>query len=47
METEIRDFDIAIVGMAGRFPEADSVDEFRKNLTLGKDCITRDIRQEE
>lgn len=47
VETEIRDFDIAIVGMAGRFPEADSVDEFWKNLTLGKDCITRDIPQEE
>lgn len=33
--------DIAVIGMAGRFPKADSVDEFWENLIEGKDCITR------
>ena len=42
-EFEERDFDIAIVGMAGRFPKADSVEMFWNNLTNGLDCITRDI----
>ncbi|KIH86006.1 SDR family NAD(P)-dependent oxidoreductase [Pseudomonas batumici] len=31
---------IAIVGMAGRFPAAQNVDEFWDNLKAGKDCIT-------
>jgi acyl transferase domain-containing protein len=33
--------DIAIVGMAGRFPMADSIDEFWTNLVSSRDCITR------
>ncbi|HEY8102377.1 MAG TPA: SDR family NAD(P)-dependent oxidoreductase [Burkholderiaceae bacterium] len=33
--------DIAIIGMAGRFPMADSVDEFWTNLVSSRDCITR------
>src|SRR5262249_49532142 len=32
---------IAIVGMAGRFPEADDVDEFWTNLLAGRNCIRR------
>ncbi len=32
---------IAIVGMAGRFPGADSIDAFWKNLTGGVESITR------
>jgi amino acid adenylation domain-containing protein len=32
---------IAVIGMAGRFPGADSPDEFWRNLISGKDCITR------
>lgn len=32
---------VAIIGMAGRFPKADSVEEFWNNLLDGKDCITR------
>jgi acyl transferase domain-containing protein/acyl carrier protein len=32
--------DIAIVGMSGRFPMANDVDEFWENLVTGKDCIT-------
>ncbi|MGZ3238620.1 MAG: beta-ketoacyl synthase N-terminal-like domain-containing protein, partial [Burkholderiaceae bacterium] len=33
--------DIAIIGMAGRFPMADSVDEFWTNIVSSRDCITR------
>ncbi|MDG1891294.1 MAG: SDR family NAD(P)-dependent oxidoreductase, partial [Verrucomicrobiota bacterium] len=31
--------DIAIIGMAARFPNADSIDEFWENLRSGKNCI--------
>ena len=31
--------DIAIIGMAARFPMADNIDEFWENITQGKDCI--------
>lgn len=31
---------IAIVGMAGRFPAADGIDEYWANLLAGRDCIT-------
>ncbi|WP_092551092.1 beta-ketoacyl synthase N-terminal-like domain-containing protein [Xenorhabdus koppenhoeferi] len=31
--------DIAIIGLSGRFPQADSLDEFWQNLCDGKDCI--------
>ncbi|MBO1582981.1 beta-ketoacyl synthase N-terminal-like domain-containing protein [Bacillus sp. XF8] len=34
------DGDIAIVGMAGRFPGAANIAEFWSNLVDGKDCIT-------
>lgn len=46
-EMEYRDFDIAIVGMAGRFPKANSIEEFWNNLISGKDCITRGIEEHE
>jgi polyketide synthase PksM len=32
--------DIAIVGLAGRYPQSYTVGEFRENLYNGKDCIT-------
>ncbi|BBA33899.1 hypothetical protein sS8_1945 [Methylocaldum marinum] len=32
--------DIAIIGMAGRFPLADGVDEYWRNLAQGKNCVT-------
>ncbi|MFF0826320.1 SDR family NAD(P)-dependent oxidoreductase [Brevibacillus sp. NPDC003359] len=32
--------DIAIIGVAGRYPLADNLDEFYQNLKEGKDCIT-------
>lgn len=32
--------DIAIVGIAGRYPQARNLDEFWENLCQGKDCIT-------
>ena len=41
MEEKNTDFDIAIVGMAGRFPKADNINEFWENLIKGRDCITR------
>ncbi|MCP4699363.1 MAG: SDR family NAD(P)-dependent oxidoreductase, partial [Gammaproteobacteria bacterium] len=31
---------VAIVGMSGRFPMAENIDEFWKNLAEGRDCIT-------
>jgi acyl transferase domain-containing protein/enoyl-CoA hydratase/carnithine racemase/aryl carrier-like protein/SAM-dependent methyltransferase len=31
---------IAIIGMAGQFPKAASVDEFWQNLVAGRDCIS-------
>ncbi|PSK90432.1 condensation domain-containing protein [Taibaiella chishuiensis] len=31
--------DIAIIGMAGRFPEADTIDAFRQNLATGRDNV--------
>lgn len=32
--------DIAIIGMSGRFPGGDSLDEFWNSLRQGRDCIT-------
>ncbi|ASQ45544.1 type I polyketide synthase [Legionella clemsonensis] len=32
--------DIAIIGMACRFPQANSLDEFWQNILEGKDCLT-------
>lgn len=33
------DNDIAVIGMAGRYPQADDLDEFWNNLKNGSDCI--------
>ncbi|HTF96489.1 MAG TPA: ACP S-malonyltransferase [Cellvibrio sp.] len=32
--------DIAVIGMAGRYPQAGNLEEFWNNLCAGKDCIT-------
>src|SRR5207244_12673118 len=32
---------IAVVGMAGRFPQASRIDEFWKNLCGGRECLSR------
>ncbi|ABQ27262.1 SDR family NAD(P)-dependent oxidoreductase [Geotalea uraniireducens] len=32
--------DVAIIGMAGRYPKAKNLDEFWENLKAGMDCIT-------
>ena len=32
--------DIAIIGLSGRYPGADTLDQFWENLCAGKDCIT-------
>src|SRR3954452_12207051 len=37
---EARDFDVAVVGMAGRFPGADDLEAFWSNLRDGVECIT-------
>ena len=37
-----RDEDIAIIGIAGRYPGANTPDEFWQNLKSGKDSISRD-----
>lgn len=36
---EIAETDIAIIGMAGKFPEAQTIGEYWDNLTAGKECI--------
>jgi len=36
-----REFDIAIVGMSGRFPKAKTVHEYWENLKNGRECFTR------
>jgi len=43
MNTE---YDIAIVGMAGRFPGARDIDQFWQNLAAGVESITRLSDQE-
>ena len=37
---------IAIIGMAGRFPEADNVESFWKNLCEGRECVRTFTREE-
>ncbi|MDI1352801.1 MAG: beta-ketoacyl synthase N-terminal-like domain-containing protein, partial [bacterium] len=32
--------DIAIIGVSGRYPQANDLDEFWENLKVGKDCIS-------
>ncbi|MGY4743247.1 amino acid adenylation domain-containing protein [Streptomyces sp. ATMOS53] len=31
--------DVAIIGVAGRYPQADDIDEFWRNLREGRDCV--------
>lgn len=37
--------DIAIIGMAGRFPMGGSVEEYWENLIEGKECITHNTKE--
>ncbi|MEH1778402.1 MAG: SDR family NAD(P)-dependent oxidoreductase [Nostoc sp.] len=37
--------DIAIIGLSGRYPQADNINDFWQNLKVGKNCIT-EIPQE-
>lgn len=32
--------EVAIIGISGRYPQADNLEEFWENLKVGKDCIT-------
>ncbi|MEX2573308.1 MAG: type I polyketide synthase [Balneolaceae bacterium] len=36
-----REFDIAIVGVSGRFPKAGTIHEYWENLKNGRECFTR------
>lgn len=38
-ETAYTETDIAVIGMSGRFPDADSVDEFWEHILQGKEAI--------
>ncbi|HKQ08246.1 MAG TPA: condensation domain-containing protein [Blastocatellia bacterium] len=40
------ELDVAIIGMAGRFPQAGCVDEFWQNVRDGKECISFFTEQE-
>ena len=39
-DTAVPDTDVAIVGMAGRFPGAADVDELWRRVVAGDDCLT-------
>ncbi|MDB5136051.1 MAG: erythronolide synthase, partial [Mucilaginibacter sp.] len=39
-QSRVKSLDVAIVGMACIFPEAKNMDEYWRNIILGKDCIT-------
>ncbi|MBB6107928.1 polyketide-type polyunsaturated fatty acid synthase PfaA [Mucilaginibacter lappiensis] len=39
-ESTERSLDVAIVGMACIFPEAKNIEEYWRNIILGKDCVT-------
>ncbi|MEM9653312.1 MAG: beta-ketoacyl synthase N-terminal-like domain-containing protein, partial [Actinomycetota bacterium] len=45
-ESQYSDFDIAIIGMAGRFPKAKNLDEYWRNLVDGTDGVTWFTREE-
>ncbi|MER6306840.1 amino acid adenylation domain-containing protein [Streptomyces sp. NPDC001657] len=38
--------DIAVIGMAGRFPDADTLEEYWRNLTAGHESVVRYSREE-
>lgn len=40
VKTRRNDDEIAIIGLSGRYPQADTLDEFWQNLKAGRDCIT-------
>ncbi|MEU5165866.1 SDR family NAD(P)-dependent oxidoreductase [Streptomyces mutomycini] len=35
----VRSGDIAVIGLSGRYPEADTLEEFWQNLRAGRDCV--------
>ena len=39
LRIQARDSDVAVIGMSGRFPHADNVGAFWRNLAEGKNCI--------
>lgn len=43
---KFRKEDIAVIGMAGKFPEAQDIEEFWNNLIVGKECISEFTEEE-
>lgn len=39
-QAEVIDTDIAIIGISGKFPKSDSIEELWENITQRKDCMT-------
>ena len=39
-QESLKSRDIAIIGMAGRFPKADDIEAFWKNIAAGEECIS-------
>lgn len=39
MSYQYKDEDVAVIGMSGRFPEADNLEEFWSNLVSGRDSV--------
>ncbi len=39
-QESLKSRDIAIIGMAGRFPKADGIEAFWKNIAAGEECIS-------
>lgn len=37
---DVKEDDIAIIGIAGRYPQADNLAQFWDNLAAGRDCVT-------
>lgn len=37
---QLENEDVAIIGLAGRYPQAENIDEFWQQLVAGNDCIT-------
>lgn len=41
----VRNTDIAIIGMAGRFPASDNIEQFMEKLCNGEECLTKQFNK--
>jgi hypothetical protein len=39
LRSQHRETEVAVIGMSGRFPDADNVEAFWRNLAAGKNCV--------